>query len=176
MTNKPTDCDDFVQRFIGAQARLYGYIVTFVPSRSDADELFQQTSLVLWQKREEFDPERDFLRWACGIAHNLIRNHLKRHRRQGVCLSEELLERLAELRHSARARLDGQLEQLGRCLDQLPDEQRELLELCYLGEHSIGDLARQRQLAPAALYKRLDRIRWALVDCIQSGQRKEGRP
>ena len=81
MDTNRTDCEDFVQRFVGVQARLYGYIATLVPSRADADELFQQTSLVLWRKHEEFDPSRDFLRWACGIAHNLIRNFRKQHRR-----------------------------------------------------------------------------------------------
>jgi len=176
MSTMPPNGEDFVQRFVGVQARLYGYIATLVPNRADADELFQQTSLVLWQRREDFDPSRDFLRWACGIAHNLIRNFLRRHHGQKICLSEAVIERLTQLRHTERQRLDTQLDRLVQCLDELPAEQRDLLELCYLGDQSIGDVAAERQVAPAALYKRLDRIRWALVDCIQLRQRKEDRP
>jgi RNA polymerase sigma-70 factor (ECF subfamily) len=173
MENNQPDCEDFVQRFVAVQARLYGYIATLVPSRADADELFQQTSLVLWRKHGEFDPSRDFLRWACGIAHNLIRNFRKQHRRERVALSDALLDRLASLRDTARQRLDAQLEWLVRCLDELPPHQRETLELCYLGGQPIGEVAAQQQLSPGVLYKRLDRIRWGLVDCIRRHERED---
>ncbi len=86
------------------------------------------------------------------------------------------MDRLASLRDTARQRLDAQLEWLARCLDELPPQQREMLDLCYLGGRPIGEVAAEQQLSPTVLYKRLDRIRWSLVDCIQRHEREEERP
>jgi RNA polymerase sigma-70 factor (ECF subfamily) len=38
--------DQFVERFIRCQARIYAFVVTLLPNRADADEVFQQTSLI----------------------------------------------------------------------------------------------------------------------------------
>ena len=57
--------------FLQHQDRVYGYIVLMLPNRHDAEDVFQQTSLILWQKWDQFDPEQDFLSWACGIARNV---------------------------------------------------------------------------------------------------------
>lgn len=167
--------DEFVERFVGVQSQVYGYIATLMPNRTDADELFQQTSLVLWRKREQFDPARDFLRWACGIAHNEVRNFRKQRRRAKLSLSDAILDRLAELRHASSQRLDAHLQWLTVCLERLSPEQRELLDLCYLGDKSISAIATENRLEPTVLYKRLDRIRWSLVDCVRAMQQGEER-
>ena len=50
------------------KARLFGYIHSLVYDRNDAEDLFQRVGLVLWRKHDEFDRERSFFHWACGIA------------------------------------------------------------------------------------------------------------
>jgi RNA polymerase sigma-70 factor, ECF subfamily len=167
--------DEFVERFISVQSRVYGYIATLAPNRADADELFQQTSLVLWRKREQFDPARDFLRWACGIAHNEIRNFRKQRRREKLSLSDAMVEKLAALQHASAKRLDAHLQWLTNCMERLSPEQRDLLNLCYLESRPINAVAVESQIEPTVLYKRLDRIRWALVDCMRSMERREER-
>ena len=94
----PLSNDDFIERFVGVQSQVFGYIATLLPMQADADDLFQQTSLVLWKKREQYDPSRNFISWALGIAHNEVRNFLRKRHRRGVCLSDALVERLADLR------------------------------------------------------------------------------
>jgi RNA polymerase sigma-70 factor (ECF subfamily) len=59
--------DQFVERFVRSQDRIYAYVATLLPNRADAEEVFQQTSLILWKKWQQFDPSRDFVRWACGM-------------------------------------------------------------------------------------------------------------
>ena len=90
--------EQFARAFVQYQDRVYGYIATMLPNRHDAEDVFQQTSLILWQKWEQFDPERDFLSWACGIARNEVRNFLRRHGRARVVLSERLMDELAEVK------------------------------------------------------------------------------
>src|SRR5947199_6801108 len=89
----------FVERFVRSQDRLYAYVATLLPNRADAEEVFQQTSLVLWRKWQQFDATREFLPWACGIAHHEVRNFLRKHKDRGrVFLSDDVLEQVAQSR------------------------------------------------------------------------------
>lgn len=72
-----TPQDDFARLFIENQGRLYGYIATLLPNRDDAEEVLQRTSMVLWQKWENYETDRGFLPWARGIALNEVRNLLR---------------------------------------------------------------------------------------------------
>jgi RNA polymerase sigma-70 factor, ECF subfamily len=170
------DSDQFMERFVAAQAQVYGYIAALLPNRADADDLFQQTSLVLWRKRDQYDSSREFLSWAIGIAHYEIRNFLRRADRRGAHLSEPLVERLAETRHAAAGRIETRLGRLADCMDRLAACERELLEECYLGAKPIKAIAAERHVEPSVLYKRLDRIRWTLMDCIETPENEEHRP
>jgi RNA polymerase sigma-70 factor, ECF subfamily len=168
--------DEFMERFVAVQAQVYGYIATLLPNRADADDLFQQTSMVLWRKRDQYDLSREFRSWALGIAHNEVRNFLRKPHRRGSHLSDPLMEKLAETRHADAARIEAQLDRLSECMGRLAVEQRRLLEQCYGGGKAIKDVAEEWRLEPGVLYKRLDRIRWTLLDCIQMREGEEGQP
>ena len=40
-----------------------------VPNVFDADEVFQDTSITLWKKFDQYRPDLDFRAWACRIAY-----------------------------------------------------------------------------------------------------------
>jgi len=170
------DADQFLERFISVQSQVYGYIAMLLPNRADAEDLFQQTSLVLWKKRSQYDSTREFLSWALGIAHNEVRNFVRRRSRRNAYLSDAVIDRLAETHYAAADRIEGRIERLDECMKGLAAEQRELIEQCYLGVQSIKTIAEERHLDPAVLYKRLDRIRWMLMDCIEAEEQREDRP
>ena len=120
-------------------------------------------------------PERAYLPWACGVARNIVRNHARKFRRDRVFLSDSIMEELAEAEHRRHDDREQRFGFLMHCLQLLPQSQRELIERCYLGRESIKSVASQLSLKPAALYKRLDRIRGTVLECIQksSGEDKK---
>ena len=50
------------------QRRIFGYLYTLVPDRHAAEDLLQETSLVICEKFHEFTTGTDFVAWACQIA------------------------------------------------------------------------------------------------------------
>lgn len=158
----------FVALFVKNQRRIYGYILTVVPDFNEADDLFQQTSLVLWEKAAEFRPNGDFVRWACGIAHNLIRNYRVKKRRDRHCFSDDMMARIAEVRTRKSEWLEGALAALGVCIDDLTPFDQELLTLCYDGRQTIRKISEEMGRSENSVYQRLHRIRAKLLDCIQS--------
>ena len=55
------------------QRRIFSYIYTLVPSRSDAEDILQETSLVICEKFSDFKIGTDFAAWACQIAYWEVR-------------------------------------------------------------------------------------------------------
>lgn len=167
--------DQFVERFVRSQDRIYAYVAMLLPNRADAEEVFQQTSLILWKKWQQFDPGRDFVRWACGIAHLEVQNFLRKHRDKGrVYLSEDVLAQVAEVRLEASDMLEQRRRALRHCLDQLRQENRRLLERCYAGKDTIKTIAEDLGQRPNAVYMTLKRLRRTLFDCINRTLAAEG--
>jgi RNA polymerase sigma-70 factor (ECF subfamily) len=156
-----------VESFIRFLERIYAYVVTLLANRADAEEVFQQTSLVLWKKWREYDPGRDFVRWACGIAYLEVRNFLRKKRDAGrVFLSEAVLADVAEVRLEAQDLLEARRQALAICLARLAPDQRALLERCYMGTESVKVVAAEIGRTANALYLVLKRLRRALFECI----------
>lgn len=170
MAMEPKHFAEYVTRH---QRRIFGFILTLVPNAADADDIFQETCLTLWRKADTFDPSGDFVRWACGVAFNVVRNARVKQLRGRVVFSDETVRMLLDERVSRREELDGQNQVLGDCLQALPAPHRNLLELCYCGEHSIEAISRKLHRQPNAVYQQLHRIRRALLKCIEERRRVE---
>jgi len=171
----PTDTQQaFTEHFVRSQHRVYGYIVTLLPRRADADEAFQDTCLILWGKWTEFDLSRDFTRWACGIAHNVVRNFKRRQRPGAITLNEDLLAQIADVGLENEPVLEARRRALLLCLEKLPAARRELVERSYLRGEVIRNVAEQIGLTPAALYLQLQRIRRSLFECVDRALRAQG--
>jgi len=136
-----------------------------VVNRADAEEIFQQTCLTLWENWEHYDPALDFLPWACGFAHNHIRNHRRKMEHRQVLLDREVVEQLRQRALGRESSLDDRRAALLACLEALPEEQRTSIESYYEGRQTVEQIAQQRSSTPNAIYKMLRRIRAALHEC-----------
>lgn len=151
------------------QSRLYGYIHSLVRNLHDTDDLFQQTTVILWKKFNHFDPTRSFFAWACGVARGEITNFLRAKDRQRLSFGEELTLLLAEAQETISAEeVDERREALGRCLETLKPVDRTLVESCYGEEEGgIRVVAEQLGRSTQSVHNSLRRIRRALFECIQ---------
>lgn len=164
---------EFVELFVRHQRAVYGYILTISPNIQDVDEVFQETSLVLWKKRDEFNTGLPFFPWACGVARQVARNHRAKKARDRHWFSEELQERISEARAEHSDWLDAALKSLADCLGKLTDDERHLLHLRYDGPCSVEQIAQGMNRPANSIYQRLHRIRRRLYDCVNSRLRKE---
>jgi RNA polymerase sigma-70 factor, ECF subfamily len=165
--------EEFARIFIRYQDQVHGYIVTMLPNWHDAEDVFQQTSLALWQTWDRFDLAQDFLPWACGVARNMVRNFLRRHGRDRVVLNEQLMFELSQMRIEEQPLLEKRGDLLAECIEKMPAPSRKLLEQCYAHETPMKAIAEQLHMTPNALYLRLRRIRRELMECIDQGMNRQ---
>lgn len=163
-TGKP----QFVYYFSRDHQRIFAYIFTLLPNRTDAEDVFQKTSLTLWQKFDEFEHERDFCSWACGIAFFTVRNFLRVSGRHRLYFDDDLISTMADERVSQQKRSDARIEALDHCIAKLNNADRDLVFRAYEDGSSIKDIASQMGRSVQTLYNRLNRIRRGLVECVDT--------
>src|SRR6478735_12700016 len=78
------------------QRQIFAYIYTLVPRRHDAEDLLQETSVVICEKFGQFKPGTDFVAWACQIAYWRIRYSRQKFARSKVVFDQEIVDVLAQ--------------------------------------------------------------------------------
>ncbi len=157
------------------QTQLFGYIYSLVRDLDDADDLFQQTSLVLWDKFDQFDRSKSFINWACGVARFEVLNFLRSRSRKRLYFSDELNLALVEAHESLEHEvLEERRTALAGCMKKLRQKDRELLEACYERSASMPDVARSRGRSTHSIHNSLRRIRRVLFECVQRGVARGG--
>lgn len=157
--------EGFVTTLVAHQRQVYAFIATLLPHAADIEDVYQQTCLALWKKRDLYDPNRDFFPWACGFAKHEAYKHIRRNSRR-VHLSKDMLSLVADAA-IADSRPDDRSLALDICLSKLQSDHRDLLRRCYESTQSIKEIAAAMAISAAALTMRLQRIRHAIVRCVE---------
>jgi RNA polymerase sigma-70 factor, ECF subfamily len=160
--------DQFMDLLLRHQGQIFGYIFAAVHNLHDAEELYQETSIVLWRKFGHYQQGTDFVRWAFRTAKYKIMSFQRDRRRSPLCFSDEVLTDFAELHISRDSEvMQHQQELLAECVDELSPMDKQIVDLCYGGQDNIKQAAEKLQRAPKTLYNAVSRIRRILFDCVR---------
>jgi len=171
--SNPAAQQEFLRVFLANEREILRYVVALVPNLGDAQEIVQQTAVVLWEKFDQYDAERPFAPWACRFALNVTRQWMARRKRWKALLDGELAEELAVRREQLRSEFDARLVHLGQCLQKLPEEQRTLVDGYYFRQMDVATVSEQAERTVDAVYKALQRIRRQLRECIERSLHEE---
>lgn len=162
------DSAEFVRQITRAQRPLHAFILSLVWNPGEAEDILQETNLVLWEKSELFDSSRPFLPWAMRFAQFQTLAWLKRRRRaERVVFDDDLARLLAEETVTEEPLFEARRTALGTCLQKLRPDQRELIARRYEPEASVSKMAEVGGISPKAVSDRLRRIRQTLLECIR---------
>ncbi len=95
------------------QRQIFSYIYVLVPNRSDAEDLLQETSLVICEKFHEFREGTDFVAWACQIAYWRVRYSRQKYARSKVVFDQEIVDIVAQTANTLAEELDDRHEAAG---------------------------------------------------------------
>ena len=87
---------EYVRLLAEQERRLAGYVHALVPRWQDAEDVLQETKLRLWEQFDSFQPGTNFAAWSFTIAGYMVRTHRKQRRRERVCFSDDVLEKLSQ--------------------------------------------------------------------------------
>jgi RNA polymerase sigma-70 factor (ECF subfamily) len=148
--------------------QIFSYIYVLVPNRTDAEDLLQETSLVICEKFHEFREGTDFVAWACQIAYWRVRYSRQKYARSKVVFDQEIVDVVARTASAMTDEMDERHEALVHCLQRLHPRDRELLIARYEPGGTVDAAARRSGRTLQTAYKALGRLRKLLLDCVST--------
>jgi RNA polymerase sigma-70 factor (ECF subfamily) len=166
---------DFGRLFVRYQPRIYGFIRSLVVSRTDAEDLLQETASVLWRRFDEFRPGSNFLAWALTAARFQVMYFRQRQRKDMLRFSDKFLDAVGADTTLAAERLGEMQELLEHCMDKLPDADRDIFELRYRTDLTPKALAERLGRPQSTVYNAVNRIRRVLAECVERAMNQADR-
>ena len=145
---------------------LCAYVTALVLDPSEADDLVQQTNMVLCRQAEEFPSIRNFTAWACRIAYFEVLSSRKRRQRDRLQFDDELLSLVAEDVARLVEDFGPRKRYLDLCLAELPENQREMILNRYGPDGAVQALAAELGRPIGSVQQTLYRIRLKLLECV----------
>lgn len=172
MSSVPGQSANAQCNFIGLitqhQASLRAYIISLMPGIEGASDLLQSTNLILWEKKESFQPGTNFIAWAFAIARYEVLNHKRKQQRQKpiISLDADLVDELAHYSLLPPEETELRLRALEHCLSKLSLDELELVQNRYASDTTLQRYAERIGRPFGSLRVTLHRIRSGLRKCI----------
>lgn len=166
--------EEFIRLLMSAQHRIYAFILTLIPHTTDADDILQETSAVMWRKYEEFRPGSDFVAWGIRIAHNKILEFRRNKATHSMQFSEHICRLMA---HDCMTQYDltqVKLDALDSCISKLKDDDRQLVHQRYEQNYTIKELSDRLNRPLYTMYRAVGRIHDILIRCMRQFLAREG--
>lgn len=151
--------------------RLKSYVMRLGASEAVAEELVQDTMLTLWRRADSFNPaQAGVSTWIFTIARNKRIDLLRRENRPDFDPEDPCFVSAAEPAADETVAAGETARLLGVAIGQLPEEQAALLRICYYGDKSHRQIAKDLDLPLGTVKSRLrlalSRLRLALKDSV----------
>jgi len=155
--------------FLNYQPMVRAYVLSMVPDFALAEDVVQETFLVVSRKAPDFRIGTSFPAWVKTIARFKALEALRRQRGRLVALSDEALDALGAEPHeyAGGGEVDARLELLRACLDDLAPQARRSIEFRYRGDHLPRQIARLMGCTVQSVNVTLSRARAFLRKCVQ---------
>lgn len=139
--------------------RLRAYARSLAPNIDDADDLVSKTCVRVLEKQGQFNPSKPLIAWAIQILKNI---NIDDYRKQKP-VTGKMDQELADISSDP----DPVIE-IGRLVNQLPIDQREVLILSGIG-YRYKEIAEKLNIPIGTVMSRLKRGRDALYGLLDDG-------
>lgn len=120
--------------------RLYAYALRLTGDAAQAEDILQETLIVVWRDARRYRGEGRLIAWLLGIVHHMA---VKALRRRSIPISDEIEESMPSPAESpeAQAQAGQQAQWVRRGLESLNPEQRAVVELVFYQGLSLEEVA-----------------------------------
>lgn len=164
------DLQAFGHLVVRYQAGIRACLAMRLDNPHEAEDLAQEVFVTAFRRLDTFDASFPPGPWLRGIAFNLLRNHLKKHRPLAIGGPGELARLIDRRLEENGPPLPESplLDALRLCLLKLSQAEHDLLHRRYHDEASVQDIATSCKRGSSTITMQLHRLRQALAACIRS--------
>jgi len=167
--------EQLTRLWLEAEPAVRAYVGAAVSGHQDAHDVVQEVALTVARRFDEYDHKRPFVAWALWLAKSRIVDHYRKQKHASRVFSEMLLDRFAEALVMQREEIPPRQEALESCVEKLPAKSRRMLNLRYVKDASVEEVAAALHSTAGSVRVMLFRIRTLLAECIERELAKEAR-
>ena len=156
-----------------SQRSVRAYLASFVPDGSLLDDCVQEVALVSWKKGPLDSGDQAFLHHALACARHVgmaarRKFHGSRLQLLAPDVAQSLADAVAAQERPASTEPTDRVEALRNCVSKLSPDQQELIRMRYGDDNpaALSDEAKRAGKNLLTLYKRLERLRSLLRECV----------
>ncbi|MBK1882809.1 sigma-70 family RNA polymerase sigma factor [Luteolibacter pohnpeiensis] len=165
----------FTALWAEAQLSVRAFLTSYLSDRSVVDDCIQEVALLAWKKGPQDSTPEAFLGFCIACAKRIAMGEVrKKYRSKLRLLDPEIISSLADTVVSQELQETTppveRLSALRRCMDKLGPEPRRLLETRYFSKDptALKRIAESGGKSMDAIYKKLERLRSRLRDCVDA--------
>jgi len=156
--------------------RVFRYLARLVRNDAAAEELTNEVFAEVWRHAARFEGRSTVGTWILSIAHNRAASSLRKRREEGW--SEEQALQLVDSADTPEvvAQKSDKASILRTCLEKLSPEHREIIDLVYYQEMSVGEVSAVVGIPEATVKTRMFYARKKLSELLTNAGVDRGWP
>jgi RNA polymerase sigma-70 factor, ECF subfamily len=158
--------EEFLSLFRTNEDRIFGFILTFLPNLARAEDILQETMIIMWRKFGEFETGTNFGAWGIKIARfNLYKYH-RSEQSNIIHFDSEALEVISQhVTDFEGPHANSHIDALLHCFEKLEKKSKQIILLRYENNLKIPDISQKIGKSIRDTYRILARIQHALQKC-----------
>ncbi len=158
---------DFITLLTPNYYKIHGFILTMVAHRTDTEDVLQSTIAYMWEHFDDFKQGTNFLSWAFTIAKFQVLTYRNKKNRSIVFYSDKALHLIEQENRKTAHEMDHRLQYLNRCFKKLRDQDISIIKQRYDKSVTVKMMAEELGTSINIVYKRIAKIKKALLRCVQ---------
>lgn len=167
MENDTTKQALFLRLYAGISNRIYSYLLILLHNRESAEEVAQETAMILWTKFDDYEQGTNFGAWAISIARLKAFEFLRKRQQSHMIFDDGFYELVSDRAAKSSEDLPKRIDALKKCLKKLSEKQIQLLSMRFKQNISIKKIAQITGHPAGSLYHRFSRLIKGLRICVE---------
>lgn len=158
----------FISLITANQRRIYAYILTLVPNLNDADDILQETTILMWEQKADFKSGTNFAAWGARIAYFKILDFRKKMKKQHrMAILDEQFRQIEPQVLERSTHVNDTINKLQQCIKNLTEPDRQLLHFKYSMELTAKEISSRINKSMRFVYLSISRIHGILLNCVE---------
>lgn len=158
---------EIARMWVAAQPTIAAYLSAVVFGRHDVDDILQEVAVICVEKFDQYDQQVPFVNWALGIARYEVLAFRRKKATDRHVFDDQTLSMITETCQEMQQDFSSFGDALNRCVKQLSDTARRILELRYARGMTPTEIATKHDRPVASVNMALYRIRNAIRKCME---------
>ena len=157
----------FIALLVPNQTRIQAFILTLVPNFNDAEDIYQETISMIWDKFATFEKGTDFVAWAVTIAKFKVLEFRAKQKKSKIQFTDKIYEKLESAALSQKSAAQDRLDVLKRCIRKLSEKEKDLLKMRYGLDLSFQKMSLRIGKTSPAIHRAIAIIHSKLALCVR---------